>query len=59
MATEFVVYKRGSQIPLLGAAHATDLLEFFTSIDNVAVDALSKPSYTLIMKLKSSLLHSI
>ncbi|EPT05372.1 hypothetical protein FOMPIDRAFT_1156199 [Fomitopsis schrenkii] len=34
------IYKRGSQIPLLGAAHATDLLEFFTSIDNVAVDAL-------------------
>ena len=40
-----LVYKRGSQIPFLGAAHGTDILEFFTSIDNVAVDAMSASSY--------------
>ncbi|KAH9936513.1 sterol esterase [Fomitopsis serialis] len=35
------LYKRGSvTVPYLGAAHATDLLEFFTSIDYIAPDAL-------------------
>ncbi|KAH9841711.1 sterol esterase [Rhodofomes roseus] len=34
------LYKRGTQIPYLGAAHATDILEFFGSIDYIAPDAL-------------------
>lgn len=52
--TVSVVYKRGSQIPYLGAAHGTDILEFFTSIDNVAVDAMSTPSCTLVIQRKFS-----
>ncbi|KZT67296.1 sterol esterase [Daedalea quercina L-15889] len=34
------LYKRGSDIPYLGTAHALDILEFFSSIDYVAPDAL-------------------
>ncbi|KZT09205.1 sterol esterase [Laetiporus sulphureus 93-53] len=34
------LYERGKYIPYLGAAHGTDLLEFWSDVDYIAVDAL-------------------
>ena len=54
ICTGTAVYKRGSQIPFLGAAHGTDILEFFTGIDYVAVDALGAPFNNSVAASKSA-----
>ncbi|CCM06340.1 uncharacterized protein FIBRA_08594 [Fibroporia radiculosa] len=41
------LYKRGKATPFLGSFHASDLLEFFTPIDYIGVDAIINFANTL------------